>query len=162
MLHSTVIPRGHSRKLHCPWTGPYKVINKLSDIIYRTQRCHGRKRLVVHFNRLKSCPLNIRDNSRQSQDSQLSYSHVAELKLSRQVPCEQLAYVPDDESSSELIPETSPYVEETSPNVKETSPNVKETSSNVEETSLNVEETSPNVDETVVTSLSGSSDVVFT
>ena len=71
------------------------------------------------------------------------------------MPYEQLAYVPDDESSSELIPETSPNVEETSPNVEETSPNV-------EETSPNVEETSPNVEETVVTSLSGSSDVVFT
>ena len=49
----------------------------------------------------------MRDNSRQSQDSQLSDSHIAELTFSRQVPCEQLAYVPDDESSSELIPETS-------------------------------------------------------
>ena len=52
MLHSSVIPLGHSRKLYCPWTGPYKVIKNLSDITYRIQRCHDRKGLVVHFSRL--------------------------------------------------------------------------------------------------------------
>ena len=35
MPHSTVIPRGHSRKLNCPWTGLYKVMKKLSEVIYR-------------------------------------------------------------------------------------------------------------------------------
>ena len=134
MLHSTVIPQGHSRKFLCPWTSPYKIIKKMSDINYRIQRYHCRKQLVVHFNRLKLCPLNMRDNSRRSQDSKLLDSHFAELTLSRQVPCEQLAYVPDDESTSKLIPETLP----------------------------NVEEASPNVEETVVTFLSGSSDVAFT
>ena len=26
-LHSPVVPRGSSRKLHHPWTGPYKIVN---------------------------------------------------------------------------------------------------------------------------------------
>ena len=114
MLHSAVIPRGNSRKLYRPWTDPYKVIKKLSDITYRIQRCQGRKRLVVHFNRLKLCPINIQDNSKQSH---FSDSHVAELTPSHQLPCEQLAYIPDDddddESNSEFMPVISPNVEET-------------------------------------------------
>ena len=60
-LHSPVIGKGKSRKLHHPWTGPYKVIKKLSDATYRVQKLQGRKqRKVVHFDRLKPCPDNIR------------------------------------------------------------------------------------------------------
>ena len=59
-LHSPAIPRGRSPKLHQPWTGPFVVIKVLSDVTYRIQserpkpRCR-RRRLVVHFNRLKPC-----------------------------------------------------------------------------------------------------------
>ena len=55
-LHSPAIPRGRSRKLHCPWTGPYRVVRKLSNAVYRIQHARTRrKRLVVHFDRLKRC-----------------------------------------------------------------------------------------------------------
>ena len=57
-LHSTVVPRGYSRKLHHPWSGPFKVIKKLSDGVYRIRHTKGRhKRIVVHFDRLKPCSL---------------------------------------------------------------------------------------------------------
>ena len=60
-LHSSVIPHGASRKLHRPWTGPYKIIKKLADITYRVQSCKGRRRrLVVHFDRLKPCSKDMR------------------------------------------------------------------------------------------------------
>ena len=60
-LHSPVVPRGSSRKLHRPWTGPYKIVKQLSDVTYRIQSCRGRRRrLVVHFNRLKPCPDDMR------------------------------------------------------------------------------------------------------
>ena len=53
-LHSSVVP---SKKLHRPWTGPYKFVSELSDAVYRLQHTkHRRKRPVVHFNRLKPCP----------------------------------------------------------------------------------------------------------
>ena len=59
-LHSPVIGKGKSRKLHHPWTGPYKVIKKLSDVTYRVQKLQGcKQRKVVHFNQLKPCPDNI-------------------------------------------------------------------------------------------------------
>ena len=55
-LHSPVIKRGQSRKLHHPWTGPYTVVKRLSDITYRiVHPTLKRQRQVVHFDRLKRC-----------------------------------------------------------------------------------------------------------
>ena len=60
-LHSTVTPKGKSKKLNHPWTGPYLVVKRLSDVNYRIQHQHIRnKRSVVHFDRLKPCNPNTR------------------------------------------------------------------------------------------------------
>ena len=49
------------QKAFHPWTGPFKVLKKLSDSTYGVQRTEGkRQRQVVHFNRLKLCPKDIR------------------------------------------------------------------------------------------------------
>ena len=57
-LHQSAVPRGSSRKLHHPWTGPFRVVKRLSDVNYRIQHVqHPRKRMVVHFDRLKPCHL---------------------------------------------------------------------------------------------------------
>ena len=59
-LYSPVVGKGGSRKLNCPWKGPYTVIKKISDVTYRIQNLQRRKdRQVVHFNRLKPCPKDI-------------------------------------------------------------------------------------------------------
>jgi len=55
-LFNPAVPRGKPKKFHRPWTGPYRVIDKLSDNGYRiknTQRPFKIK--VVHFDRLKVC-----------------------------------------------------------------------------------------------------------
>ncbi len=53
-LHVSVVPRGASRKLHRPWKGPYKVVKIINDVVYRVQKEDTpRKRVVVHFDRLK-------------------------------------------------------------------------------------------------------------
>lgn len=53
-LHSSVVPCGQSKKLHHPWTGPYQVVKRLSDITYHIKNLKTkRQRQVVHFNRLK-------------------------------------------------------------------------------------------------------------
>ena len=60
MLHSPVVPRGHSKNLHCPWDGPYKIVKVLSKVTYRIQCCQvQRRRLVVHFDRLKPYPADL-------------------------------------------------------------------------------------------------------
>ena len=49
-LHSSVVPKGVGRKLYQPWTGPYRVIKKLSDAVYRIQNAQSAKhRLVVYY-----------------------------------------------------------------------------------------------------------------
>ena len=60
-LHSPAVPKGRARKFHRPWTGPYKVIKRISNATYRIQDVQSRRhRPVVHFDRLKMCPENIR------------------------------------------------------------------------------------------------------
>ena len=55
-LFSPEVPRGQSKKLHHPWSGPHRVIAKLGDSDYRVKKLTGRKKTqVVHFNRLKRC-----------------------------------------------------------------------------------------------------------
>ena len=41
-LHSPP-PKGTSRKLHHPWTGPYKVIKTVSEVTYRIQHLYGNR-----------------------------------------------------------------------------------------------------------------------
>ena len=51
------VPKNSTRKLFHPWQGPYKIVKKISECVYRIQALNGaRRRQVVHFNRLKPCP----------------------------------------------------------------------------------------------------------
>ena len=53
-LRNRAIPRGQAKKFFCPWVGPFKVIKRLGNTVYRIQDTRARrKRQVVHFNRLK-------------------------------------------------------------------------------------------------------------
>jgi len=58
------VPKNTSKKLFHPWTGPFKVLKKLSECTYRIQKTEGQQqRQVVHFNKLKPCPKDIRFRS---------------------------------------------------------------------------------------------------
>ena len=55
-LNSAVVPKGQSKKLHHTWTGPLRVVGRLSDSDYRVKALRGQKQVqVVHFDRLKLC-----------------------------------------------------------------------------------------------------------
>ena len=70
-LHSPVPRRELCRKLHHPWTGPFKVVKQLSDATYRIQRLdRNRQRKVVHFDRLKPCTSEITPTPNQHQTTQ--------------------------------------------------------------------------------------------
>ena len=57
----TAVPLGHPRKLHCPRTGPYRVLHRLIDCTYKIQCWKKRNHThIVHFNRLKPCPPDMR------------------------------------------------------------------------------------------------------
>ena len=60
-LLNPVTPKGKSQKLHCPWSGSFRVVKKLSCVVYHIQDTRSRRRSqVVHFDRLKPCDPNIR------------------------------------------------------------------------------------------------------
>ena len=67
-LFSPAVPRGHSKKLHHPWSGPHRILAKLSNGDYRIKKVTGRKTIrVVHFDRLKPChPATRMDDSKPS------------------------------------------------------------------------------------------------
>ena len=52
-LQNTQRKKGLTPKLMTKWTGPYLVIAKLSDVVYRVQYSQRSKPKVVHLNRLK-------------------------------------------------------------------------------------------------------------
>jgi hypothetical protein len=53
LFNPAVKPR-HSRKFHFPWSGPFQITAKLSDLNYELMG-HQAKKFVVHVNRLKPC-----------------------------------------------------------------------------------------------------------
>ena len=53
-LYNPAMPPGQSAKLHHPWTGPYKILDNISDADYQIKELFGRNP-VVHFNCLKKC-----------------------------------------------------------------------------------------------------------
>ena len=54
-LYTPVLHQGFSRKLNHPWSGPFRVIERIADVTYRIQHLRNRRKKVVHFNRLKPC-----------------------------------------------------------------------------------------------------------
>ncbi len=71
-LHNPAVHQGQSRKLYCPWTGPFQVVKRLSEAVYRVQNTRlRRQRRVVHFDRLKPCPPGMRFVSTDTRDPEL-------------------------------------------------------------------------------------------
>ena len=78
-LHNAAVPKGKSKKFHKPWEGPFRVVKKISDVTYRVQLLsNNRKRVVVHFDRLKFFKGKVSDefpnNSRPEPASKDSHS----------------------------------------------------------------------------------------
>ncbi len=110
-LHSPAVPRGRSRKFHCPWQGPFAIKKVISSVTYRIQRVGPpQQRLVVHFNRLKPYQGSTREESP-------SPTPEPETTISEEVTNGGSEYlVPSPSASSttqepiEVPPETPPQV----------------------------------------------------
>ena len=69
-LHCPAVPRGCSKKLYRPWKGPYKVIRTIGKTTYHIKNLHcPRKKLYVHFNRLKPYSGRDRDSTNLTQSA---------------------------------------------------------------------------------------------
>ena len=52
-MHNPSRKKGTSGKLHSPWTGPFLVVGKVSDLLYQIQQSRKAKKKFVHHDRLK-------------------------------------------------------------------------------------------------------------
>ena len=53
-LHCPAVARGHSKKLHRPWRGPFQVLRAIGNTTYHIKDMKTpRRKFWVHFNRLK-------------------------------------------------------------------------------------------------------------
>ena len=87
-LHNSAMPPGASRLLANLWTGPYRIVTKLSDLDYKIEEVYGKKPpVIVHFNRLKLCPPGTRlpqplpELDNEEPDTPRTTSHQFELEL---------------------------------------------------------------------------------
>ena len=73
------LPLGGHRKLYHPWTGPYVVLEKLSDVNYKIQHVgNATKIFIVHFDRLKRCTPGTHFQ-RATLPEQLDHSHAMDV-----------------------------------------------------------------------------------
>ena len=112
-LNNPAVPKGRSRKLHCPWTGPYKIVNKLSDAVYRIQlRGCRRKRMIVHFDRLKPCPTDTRFPSAAPTHRGLTQRRSGNTPHKQPPPVgTNLELVEDDSDTFTPLPRTDIYIQ---------------------------------------------------
>ena len=55
-LYNSATPHDQSKKLRHPWTGPFKVVERIGEADYRVKELFGKKvPAVVCFDRLKPC-----------------------------------------------------------------------------------------------------------
>ena len=78
LLHSCVIPRGKCRKLHNPWTGPFRVEDIIDESVYKIRSPKGGKPKIIHFYRLKpflsSTEVNdVGQNTQNRESAQLTF-----------------------------------------------------------------------------------------
>ncbi|KAL5516845.1 hypothetical protein EMCRGX_G002271 [Ephydatia muelleri] len=66
LLFNPAVPKGGSRKFHSPWTGPFKIVERVSEATYHIQNTVDGKTSIVHFDRLKRCRPDIRTNIKQT------------------------------------------------------------------------------------------------
>ena len=46
-VHNPEVPRGKSKKLHRPWTGPFRVLKRLVESVYRLQYTRSWRKHVI-------------------------------------------------------------------------------------------------------------------
>ncbi len=120
-LHCPAVPRGRSRKLHRPWQGPFTIVKVIGSTVYRIQSSKPpRKRMVVHYNRLKPyfppfnkevfgpCPISPATTSKDNTEDPAPNDEQSETSESEQESRDPAAAQPDVISSEPSSPETTP------------------------------------------------------
>ena len=82
-----MVPKESHRKLHHPWSGPFVIVERLSDANYKIRRVgsDNSRTSVVHFDRLKFCSPSTRfpvippDSDHTTASQQTNVGDLAEL-----------------------------------------------------------------------------------
>lgn len=108
-LHSPSSCKGARKKLYHPWSGPYKVVKKLSDCNYRIEKLQGRKeRKVVHYDHLKLCPKNICLDVDQRSQAETAPTTQDVHQADKTVPVGHHLQLVDGDNNLDGMPITSP------------------------------------------------------
>lgn len=92
-LHEPAVKKGQTKKFHSPWQGPYTVVKRISDVVYRIQAADNpRKRKVVHFNRLKLCSKPQPVDQENEKDQSASHASTPPVRRPHLPP----RYLPDE------------------------------------------------------------------
>ena len=103
-LYVPAVTKGRLKKLHLPWDGPYRVIKRLSDVNYCIQATMGRRRrLVVHFNRLKKCSSVMEAHDSRTGNEDLSTDKEPQEPTKLPVPPDRVLMLVDDEEGDEMV-----------------------------------------------------------
>ncbi|GBM15772.1 Fatty acyl-CoA reductase wat [Araneus ventricosus] len=94
--------RGLSPKLKQNWEGPYTVVKKLNDVVYRVQRSPNSKQKVIHINRLAPYRATDHNSMLLLKNNVLSLSTVIEL-CRKMRKFEALVYTSTAYSNSNLL-----------------------------------------------------------
>ena len=115
-LHNPVVPKGKCRKLHCPWTGPFSVIKRISDNVYHIQDTNNkRKRQVIHFDRLKPYHHSTRIPERNMVPRNNSRKCKNSIDSTRPPPPGANLQMIDDEDDDILLPSMGEQADDTQP-----------------------------------------------
>ena len=68
-------------KFYKPWSGPWTIVNRLSDVNYRIKDESSTKSKVVHFNRFKACKVVVSANKPKEVAESESDEEVVEVQL---------------------------------------------------------------------------------
>lgn len=52
-VYHPAVGKGRTSKLHRPWKGPFRVVKRINDVLYRVQFGPRQKPKIVHFNRIR-------------------------------------------------------------------------------------------------------------
>ena len=118
-LYTPAVPKGKSPKFHRPWQGPYQVLKKKGEVTYDIRRlAHPRKRLIVHYNRLKpflqASPHGEQEPSEEEEKGTPSEEQESRGEEINKEPLESMADLQDEQYIyvETRRPEPGPAVEE--------------------------------------------------
>lgn len=96
--------RGVCPKLQRRFRGPYRVVERLTDVLYRLEPVEGGAAMTVHFNRLKPCLSPLPEAARPTPPGTQSIPGTARPTAQEKQKCNRQLRLPDTSGSTSWVP----------------------------------------------------------